>query len=152
MFRGINSINLDEKWRMTLPTRYREVLRVQAENQLVATIDTEEQCLLLYPLPAWEDIQQKIAALSSFNPTTRRIQRLLIGHATDLNIDNSGRILLPQVLREYANITKKIVLVGQGKKFEIWDEEHWLQQRNSWLEQGVDNLAAIPEDLQSLSL
>lgn len=152
MFRGINCINLDEKWRMMLPTRYRESLRLHAANQLVSTIDTEERCLLLYPLPEWEDIQQKIEALSSFNRTTRRIQRLLIGHATDLTIDSSGRILLPQALREYANITKKIVLVGQGKKFEIWDEDHWLKQRDSWLEQDPYNLESMPEDLRSISL
>lgn len=152
MFRGINCVNLDEKWRMTLPTRYRESLRIHAENQLVSTIDTEERCLLLYPLPDWEDIQQKIEALSSFNRTTRRIQRLLIGHATDLNIDSNGRILLPQALREYANITRKVVLVGQGKKFEIWDEDHWLKQRDSWLEQSSNNLDVIPDDLRAISL
>lgn len=152
MFRGINCINLDEKSRMILPTRYRESIRLHAVNQLVSTIDTEERCLLLYPLPEWEDIQQKIEALSSFNRTTRRIQRLLIGHATDLTIDNNGRILLPQALRDYANITKKIVLVGQGKKFEIWDEDHWLKQRDSWLEQNTANVEDMPEDLRSISL
>jgi MraZ protein len=150
VFRGINCINLDEKWRLSLPIRYRETVKLHAANQLVSTIDTEERCLLLYPLPDWEDIQQKIESLSSFNKTTRRIQRLLIGHATDLTLDSNGRILLPQALREYANITRKIVLVGQGKKFEIWDEDNWLKQRDSWL--GQDSLEVIPEDLRAISL
>ena len=127
-----------------MPTRYRTALQEHAANQLVATIDTEERCLLLYPLPDWELIQQKIEALPSFNRSTRRIQRLLIGHASDLTMDANGRILLPQELKEYAVINKKIVLVGQGKKFEIWAEENWLQQRDSWLEQGADPLATIP--------
>lgn len=152
MFRGINCINLDDKSRMILPTRYRESIKSHAANQLVATIDTEERCLLLYPLPDWENIQAKVEALSSFNSTTRRIQRLLIGHATDLNIDSNGRILLPQTLKEYANITKKVMLVGQGKKFEIWDEDYWLKQRDSWLEQGSCSLESMPEDLRSISL
>lgn len=152
MFRGITNVNLDEKSRMVLPTRYRDSVRVHAANQLVATIDTEDRCLLLYPLPEWEEIQQKIEALSSFNRTTRRIQRLLIGHATDLTVDGNGRILLPQALKEYANITRKIILVGQGKKFEIWDEEYWLTQRDSWLEQSTDNVAEMPAELRSLSL
>lgn len=152
MFRGINNINLDEKSRMIMPTRYRDTLKLQADNQLVATIDTEERCLLLYPLPDWEEIQQKIESLSSFNRSTRRIQRLLIGHACDLNMDASGRILLPQELREYANINKKVVLVGQGKKFEIWDADNWLQSREHWLEQAADPLAALPVELQAISL
>lgn len=152
MFRGINYINVDEKSRMILPSRYRDPLRLYAANQLVVTIDTQERCLLLYPLPDWEEIQEKIQALPSFNRTTRRIQRLLIGHAIDLSIDGQGRILLPQALKDYANITKKIILVGQGKKFEIWDEEHWLKQRDSWLQQDPYNLDMLPEDLRSISL
>ena len=152
MFRGINHINLDEKGRMTIPTRYREFIKLHASNQLVTTIDTEDPCLLLYPLPDWEEIQRKVEALSTFNKATRRVQRLLIGHAVDVNIDSHGRILLPQALRDYISLEKHIVLVGQGKKFEIWDENYWQQQRNNWLEKNCDNLEQIPEELQSLSL
>lgn len=91
MFRGVNKINLDAKGRMALPARYRDQIADCCENQLVVTIDTETRCLLLYPLPEWETIEKKIESLPSFNPAARRIQRLLIGHATDLELDASGR-------------------------------------------------------------
>src|ERR1700722_2957129 len=119
MYRGINAINLDSKGRVTLPTRYREELSQKESpsgEKLIVTIDTDSPCLLLYPLVEWQKIEQKIQALPSFNKATRRIQRLLIGHATEVDVDNSGRVLLPPLLREYANLEKEIVLIGQGNK------------------------------------
>lgn len=151
MFRGVNKINLDVKGRMALPARYRDQIADCCENQLVATIDTETRCLLLYPLPEWETIEKKIDALPSFNPAARRIQRLLIGHATDLELDSSGRLLLPQPLREYAQMDKKLVLLGQGRKFEIWSEEQWNSARDLYLADS-DEAVALPEDLLTLSL
>jgi MraZ protein len=151
MFRGVNKINLDAKGRMALPARYRDQIADCCENQLVATIDTETRCLLLYPLPEWEAIEKKIDALPSFNPAARRIQRLLIGHATDLELDSSGRLLLPQPLREYAQMDKKLVLLGQGRKFEIWGEEQWNSARDLYLAEN-DESVALPEDLLTLSL
>ncbi|KXJ57454.1 division/cell wall cluster transcriptional repressor MraZ [Neptuniibacter pectenicola] len=151
MFRGVNQINLDAKGRMAIPARYREKIAACCDGQLVATIDTEERCLLLYPLHEWEEIQAKIEALPSFNPAARRIQRLLIGHATDLDMDGNGRLLLSAPLREYAELDKKIVLLGQGQKFEIWDESRWLATREEYL-QDVDGGMAMPEELQNLSL
>lgn len=152
MYRGINAINLDEKGRLALPTRYRDHLFTSADNQVVVTIDTEEQCLLLYPFPDWEEIEAKIEALPSFNPIARRIQRLLIGHATEINLDNSGRILVPQLLREYAGLDKQVILVGQGKKFEIWSDVNWEARRQAWLTMGPADLEALPLELQTLSL
>ena len=151
MFRGVNKINLDAKGRMALPARYRDQIADCCENQLVATIDTETRCLLLYPLPEWETIEKKIDALPSFNPAARRIQRLLIGHATDIELDSSGRLLLPQPLREYAQMDKKLVLLGQGRKFEIWGEEQWNSARDLYLAEN-DEAVALPEDLLTLSL
>jgi len=151
MFRGVNGINVDAKGRITMPTRYRERLENEAQRRIVMTIDTEERCLLLYPLPAWEDIESKLAALPSFNPAARRIQRLLIGHATEAELDTHGRILLPPLLREYAGLNKRIMLVGQGKKFEIWDEDHWQERRARWLEEESQDVA-LPDDVKNLSL
>lgn len=152
MFRGIHSINLDPKGRLAVPTRYRDRLQLDASGQLIVTIDTESACLLLYPLPEWEIIEAKLQALPSFNPQARRIQRLLIGHATELEMDNNGRILLPSLLREHAHIDKKIVLIGQGKKFELWDETTWEEERKNWLKDAAESVDEIPEEMRSLSL
>jgi MraZ protein len=148
VFRGITAINVDAKGRMAMPTRYREGL--PHNNALVLTIDTEVTCLLLYPLAEWVVIEQKLESLPSFNPATRRIQRLLMGHATELEMDSNGRILLPPLLREYAGLDKHVMLVGQGKKFEVWDAQQWQDGRQQWLDsqQGHE----LPVELQSISL
>lgn len=150
MFRGVNPINLDAKGRMALPARYRESVRLHCEGRMVVTIDTEDQCLLLYPQPEWDEIQAKIDALPSFNRAVRRIQRLLTGHATDLELDANGRMLLPAPLRDYAELDKKIILLGQGNKFEIWSEALWNSTRDEYLQAGDED--DIPPELQSLSL
>jgi len=153
MFRGLNNINLDDKGRIAIPAKCREMLAVCChDNQLIITIDTEERCLLMYPLINWQDIEQKLEKLPSFNHAARRIQRLLIGHATEVLLDNQGRLLLPQELREYAELRKKAVLVGQGKKFEIWDAKLWAEKRNNLLEENMCNGHELPEEFQSLSL
>lgn len=151
MFRGINLIQLDAKGRMAMPARYRTRLQDLAQGRLIVTIDTQEACLLLYPLPEWELIEQKIEALPSFHKAARRIQRLLIGHATELELDSNGRILLPPLLREYASLDKQVMLVGQGKKFEIWNETGWQQEREEWLSEETTD-ESLPPELQTLSL
>ncbi len=153
MFRGINGINIDAKGRIVLPTRYRERLQLDSKSSLILTIDTEERCLLLYPLPEWEEIERKLAVLPSFNPAARRIQRLLIGHAADLEMDGQGRLLLPPLLRDYAGLEKRAILVGQGKKFELWNEAHWEKCRKRWLEEESKATdSALPDEVKSISL
>jgi MraZ protein len=153
MFRGVNGINIDAKGRIVMPTRYRDRLQEVSCGRVVMTIDTEERCLLLYPLTAWEEIESKLAQLPSFNPQARRIQRLLIGHATETELDSHGRILLPPLLRDYAELKKHAMLVGQGKKFELWDEKHWQDRRSEWLSDENDNGSSeLPEEMKSLSL
>ena len=151
LFRGVSSVNLDAKGRMALPVRFRELLSDACSGHIVITIDMEEPCLLLYPLPFWEEIQAQLEALPNVNPAARRIQRLLIGHATDVELDGSGRVLVPPMLRDYASLSKKLVLLGQGRKLEIWSEEIWTQRRDSWLEDGV-SMADASAELQSISL
>ena len=151
MFRGVHNINLDAKGRIAVPARYRQLLHESNDGALVVTIDTEEACLLVYPINEWEPIQAKLEALPSFNPAARRIQRLIIGHATDIELDSSGRMLLPAPLREYAGLEKKMVMMGQGNKFELWDEAHWDERRRSYLET-IREENQIPEELMSLSL
>lgn len=150
MFRGVNQVNMDAKGRLTVPTHYRDEINESCRGSMVVTIDTEERCLLIYPQPAWEDIQRKVESLPSFNTAARRVQRLLIGHATDIPMDRNGRLLITPPLREYANLDKQTVLLGQGNKLELWDESVWNARRDQWLE--VQSEGGMPDELQMLSL
>ncbi len=151
MFRGSNEINLDTKGRMAVPARYRDALASLCDGCLVATIDVQDKCLFIYPLPEWEKIEAQIAALPTFNQSTRKLQRLLIGHARELELDGNGRVLVPPELRKYAELEKKAVLVGQSHRFELWSIDNWSNGRDSWLEDAGGGLV-IPEEMQSLSL
>jgi MraZ protein len=151
MFRGINPINLDTKGRFAMPTRYRDRIAEICESQLIATIDTQDRCLLIYPLPVWVEIEAQLMALPTYDPSARRIQRLLLGHATELEIDSAGRILLSQTLRDHALLDKKLVLVGQGKRFELWNEDIWNEQRDAYLEEASKNIG-MSEQIKSLVL
>lgn len=148
MFRGINVINIDGKGRLAVPTRYREALSAD----LVVTIDTEETCLLLYQSAAWQVIEDNLQRLPSFNAQARRIQRLLIGHATDVDLDNSGRVLIPPTLRDYAHLDKRVVLIGQGNKFEIWDDLLWQSRREAWLSAEANGEGGLPDEMKTFSL
>lgn len=150
MFRGVNNVNIDAKGRVAIPARYRDVILNHCSGEMVVTINTGERCLLIYPQPDWDDLQRKIEDLPSFNVAARRVQRLLIGHATDIQMDNSGRLLLTPPLREFAGLDKKVVLLGQGKKFELWDEDSWIAHRDSALDDpsGLE----LPDEMLSLSL
>lgn len=150
-FRGINNIAVDAKGRMALPARYRERLLEICGGRLIVTVD-QDHCLLVYPLPEWEIIEEKINNLPSLNAQSRLLQRLLIGYATDLEMDGQGRILLPAMLREYAGLKKKAVLIGQGKKFEIWDEDTWSENQDEWAEAVKADEGELPDALKELSL
>ncbi|HHQ42275.1 MAG TPA: transcriptional regulator MraZ [Chromatiales bacterium] len=152
MFRGVNHLTLDAKGRMAMPSRYRERLAERCGGQMVTTVDPDH-CLLLYPLPDWEEIERKLVRLPSLNPAARRLQRLLIGHATECELDGHGRILVPPPLREFAGLDRRVVLIGQGNKFELWDEGTWTERREAWLKEAEAEAAeALAPELASLSL
>lgn len=142
---------MDAKGRLAMPARQREPLLSQCEGQIVVTIDTQSACLVVYPLPEWERIEQDIQNLPALKPAVKRFQRLMLGYATDLELDGSGRMLLPQPLREYAQLDKKLVLVGQGNKLELWSESLWLAEREQALQDSGPE-AELPEELMSLTL
>lgn len=152
MFRGAALVNLDSKGRLAVPTRYREKLVEISEGQMVCTIDIHHPCLLLYTLPEWEIIEQKLSRLSSMNPLERRVQRLLLGHAGECQMDSAGRLLLATVLRQHAGLTKEVMLVGQFNKFELWDEATWHQQIKEDIDAEQASTTALSERLQDLSL
>ncbi len=131
MFRGIAQLSLDSKGRFAIPSRYRDSLVSFCAGRLIVTADPS-RCLLIYPQPAWEPIEQKLINLSSFDNKIRSLQRLLVGNASDVEMDNAGRVLVSQPLRKFAGLNKNVVLAGQGAKFELWDEEQWdLQMENA---------------------
>lgn len=151
MFRGINPLTLDAKGRLVVPTKYRDRLQAESGGRLVVTVD-RERCLLLYTLPEWEEIERRLLRLPTLNRKVRRLQGLLIGHATDLELDGHGRVLLPAVLREIASLDRRAVLIGQGNKFELWDEQAWNARRDSWLaEEDDDDDSDLAGDLGSLA-
>ena len=139
LFKGIHTLNLDSKGRLGIPITYRDHIMGLLKGSMVITIDTEEKCLLLYPSATWSKIQNKINELPSFNKNARRIQRLIIGHAEDVDVDSNGRILISRPLRDYASLSKKVTLIGQGEKFEIWDQNFWNENVDKWREEVTSN-------------
>ncbi|MDH3439001.1 MAG: division/cell wall cluster transcriptional repressor MraZ [Betaproteobacteria bacterium] len=148
MFRGIAQLNLDNKGRLAVPARHREVLLERCGGHVVITADAD-RCLLVYPLPDWELIQQKLEGLSNLDPRVRELQRRLIGFAVDVEIDGAGRILIAPALRQYAQLDKSVVLVGQGRKFELWNQENWEQLIDR---AGGFGAGGLPPELEGFSL
>ena len=150
MFRGVSKVTLDAKGRLAIPSRYRERLESRSEGHLIVTVD-RDYCLLIYPLPDWEDIEQKLIRLPSLNKDARQLQRLMLGYSAELEMDSHGRILLPRELREFASLVRRATLIGQGKKFELWDEDNWSARRDEWLA-GGNETTDLPAELETLSL
>ena len=137
---------------MAIPARYRDELMELCEGRLVVTVnnDVQDRCLLLYPLDEWVQIENKISRLPS-HPQARRLQRLLIGNARELEIDSSGRVLLSPELRKHASLEKKVRLLGVGHRFEIWDDDLYCAQEEEYLAESADE-QPVPEELHALSL
>ena len=150
MFRGISSLALDGKGRLAMPAKYRQPLWEACEGHLVLTID-RDRCLLLYPLPIWETVERQLIQMSSTNQRARTLKRLLLGHAEECGLDAGGRIRLPVPLREFARLEKRVALVGQGNKFEIWNESDWQTWRDARLAgDEADDGESLP-DLDALA-
>ncbi|MES9930424.1 MAG: division/cell wall cluster transcriptional repressor MraZ [Candidatus Thiodiazotropha sp. 6PDIVS] len=151
MFRGISSLNLDAKGRLAIPTRYREQLVDVCASELVITAD-KDHCLLIYPNPTWLEIEKKLMTMPTFDDAARNLQRLYIGSATEIDMDGQGRILLPQELRGFAGLDKKVALVGQINKFELWDEETYKSKQETWLQKVDLTDLDLPSEFKSLSI
>jgi len=138
MFRGITATTLDVKGRITIPTKYRDEIAVACEGHLVVTADID-RCLLIYPFPEWERIESELLSLPNVKRQVRRWHRLYLGYAKPCDIDSQSRLLLPPELRDFAGLDKNIFLVGQGNKFELWDEQSWQRNCESWLEEETNS-------------
>ena len=148
MYLGSNAISMDAKGRLAIPAKVRDTLLSDCAGRIVVTAHTEERCLLVYPEQQWQQLLPKIESLPNINRKAAKMQRVLLGYATSIEIDEAnGRILLPPTLREYAGLEKKLMLVGQGKKLELWSEQEWAK----YLEAAGDD-DAIPSEVLALSL
>ena len=133
-----------------MPTRHRQPIAERCQGKLVVTVD-RDQCLLIYPQPDWEDTERKLMGLPTLHPQARRLQRLMVGYATELELDGHGRFLLPPELREFAGLQRSAMLIGQRNRFELWDETRW----HEWCSYSLKSEAAVtdlPALLDSLSL
>ena len=148
VFRGATNVTLDAKGRMAMPIRYREQIAARCDGQIVVTVD-KDYCLLIYPFPDWEELERKLVRLPSMNKIARRILRIMVGYATEVDMDTNGRILLSHELRDFAGLDKQAILLGQGNKFELWDEKRWIEKRDAWLSEDED--MNLPPELESLS-
>jgi MraZ protein len=148
VFRGVTLLALDAKSRLAIPARHRDALADVSAGRLILTVDPG-RCLLLYPFAAWEPIERQLIALSAFDATSRGLQRLLVGHAEELSMDGAGRILVSPALRRFAGLDHQVVLVGQGHKFEVWDEARWSEQTDRTIATPVHDL---PPELAGIAL
>jgi len=150
VFRGVATFNLDAKGRMAIPAKFRKHLDACCEGHLIVTIDHSDHCLQMYPVDEWEVVEKKLVALPNMQGPARRLQRMLLGNATECQMDSNGRILLPAKLREFAGLEKSTVMIGQGKKFELWNEQTWNSLMEDCLEEDFNGI--LPTELENLSL
>lgn len=149
MYQGSYSINMDAKGRLAIPTKVRELLLADCAGRIVVTAHTEEKCLLIYPEQEWDQLLPSIKALPNRNKTAAKMQRLLLGYATPLEIDESnGRILMSPTLRDFAGLDKKLMLVGQLNKYELWSEDEW----SAYLSADNDDDEEVPEEVSAFNL
>jgi|AntRauTorcE11898_2_1112593.scaffolds.fasta_scaffold00509_2 MraZ protein len=147
-FLGSHAINMDAKGRLAIPSKLREELVRLCGGRIVLTANAdEEHCLLLYPEPEWEALRPKVEALPTMSKAVRRLQRLVLGNAAPMELDGNGRILVPPTLRNHAHLEKKLMLVGLGKKLELWSEERWFD----WLDESSGD-EEMPPEMEKLSL
>ncbi len=123
MFRGRFEYGIDDKGRVSVPVKFREVLAASFDERLIIT--NFDGCLWAYPVPEWQKIEDHVASLPQMKPEVKAFQRGFISSAIECAIDKQGRILIPPTLRDYAGISKDLVFVGMTKRIEIWSTERW---------------------------
>ena len=150
MFRGASALTLDAKGRMAVPAKFRQRLIESCQGQLVITM-YQDPCLFVYPLPEWERVEQRLSDLSALDEAAQAIRRLMIGHAHDVEMDGAGRVLVPPLLRDLAQLDKDVMLIGQGERLEIWSERTWSEQRQLWRDKAARlDSTQLSDELKSL--
>jgi len=152
VFRGNSEISMDLKGRVAFSVRYRDELMARCGGRIVVTIDIFNRCLMVYPEPEWEAFEREFASNASCNEANegaRVVQRLKIGHARELALDNTGRVLIPPELRDYAELVKDVVLVGTGRLLELWDLNAWKTKRELWISEATTS-EKLKNEIQQL--
>ncbi|MCB1786237.1 MAG: division/cell wall cluster transcriptional repressor MraZ [Chromatiaceae bacterium] len=154
MFLGVSTLNLDAKGRLAVPAKYRDALAQCCASRVVVTVnpDDKERCLLLYPENEWFEVARELSRRDSMHPMIRAMQRLMVGYASEHELDAQGRILLSAEQREFAGLGKKVALVGQANKIEIWDADVWSGNREQWLTAVAPGSNGLPEELKGFRL
>ena len=151
MFRGIHEITLDAKGRLSVPAKLRAVFEEKSEGKMVMTADLERN-LMIYTLPEWQDVEAKLSKLPSLDKRSRQIKHLFMGYASELELDGTGRVLIPTPLRKYAGLDKKVSLIGMINKLELWDSATWEAKRESDVADLLAEGADLGEALENLSI
>jgi MraZ protein len=125
MFRGHFMHSVDAKGRISLPARFRELIAANGDQRIVLAPDVFDPCLHLYPVRAWESLEQKVMELPSLARSSVRFRRLYVSAAVECELDASGRVLIPPTLRERARLDKDAVWAGMGQLLELWSKAEW---------------------------
>ena len=152
MFRGISKASLDDRGRFAMPTRFRNALKSRSDGKLVITIDRQDKCLLLYPDAEWITVENVLEQLSNLRPAVRQLQRMLVGFATDVELDSNGRVLIPPILRRYAEIDRAVMVMGQPNKLELWSEDVLNAEMPQWRSQGNEAFESLNKELADVQL
>ncbi len=145
MFLGKSTLTLDAKGRIAIPARYREQLFDLCDGKMVVSYNPAERCLPIYPYEEWRQCVKKMQAAPDQSPKVRKLQRLIYSFTHEVDMDASGRLLIPQESREEVGLTKNAVLIGHGEKFELWDEQSWLRVSKEESKELVDMIVSDEE-------
>ncbi|OGP76461.1 MAG: division/cell wall cluster transcriptional repressor MraZ [Deltaproteobacteria bacterium RBG_16_49_23] len=138
MFRGRYEHALDTKGRISIPSKFREILNKKYDDRLVIT--NFDHCLLVFPYEEWNQlVEQKVGSFSILRKDTSAFLRFFYSSAIDCAIDTQGRLLIPPTLRDYANLKRDVVLMGEGRFIEIFAKEQW-QAVAQQAEEGFDQI------------
>ena len=147
---GLHMVALDAKGRLAIPARYRDLLEQHCQGKMVITMQHHGQSLMLYPENEFNEVARTVSKLSDFDPVEANMKYLILGHASHVDMDANGRVLVPPLLRELVGIDKKVALVGQNNKLELWNEATWLEkQKTLYTTRYAD---AVSEKLKGFSL
>ncbi len=147
---GLHMVALDTKGRLAIPARYRDMLEEHCQGKMVITVQHHGKSLMLYPENEFGELARKVSQFSDFDEIEANMKLLILGHAAQVEIDGNGRILVPQVLRELVSIDKKVALVGQNNKLELWSEDAWLEKQKTLYTAGFKE--GVSEKLKGFSL